>query len=174
MVARVVEPGQNGLGGLMADGEETSVEEAALAALEERAIAGTAKRRGDSLIRRGVFLRELRHGLAPATAARQAGMTTRQVYGLRKRDPAFAAQWDEAMLGVVDDVESVLVTKALRGNDKSIEMVLKAHRPEKYRERHEVQVVHDAVIEVNLIPAFQEASPDGEVIEDAEVTSEEP
>jgi hypothetical protein len=107
--------------------------------------------RGIDAPRRAVFLRELMRSPVVGVAARRAGLTRGAVYRERERDALFRAAWDQALTGAVDDVEQVLVEKAQGGDLKAIEMVLKAHRPERYRERHEVQVVQDAVIEVSLV-----------------------
>lgn len=107
--------------------------------------------RGIDLWRRSVFLQELLRTPVVGVAARRAGLSRGAVYRERERDGLFRAAWDQALVGAVDDVEQVLVEKAQGGDLRAIEMVLKAHRPERYRERHEVAVVQDAVIEVNLV-----------------------
>lgn len=114
---------------------------------ELRKMGGT----GIDLWRRSVFVRELLNTPVIGTAARRAGLTRGAVYRERERDDVFRRAWDQALVGAIDDVEQVLVEKAHGGDLKAIEMVLKAHRPERYRERHEVAVVQDAVIEVNLV-----------------------
>jgi hypothetical protein len=108
--------------------------------------------RGIDAQRKALFLRELMRSPVVGTAARRAGLTRSAVYRERDRNDLFRLAWEEALVGAVDDVEQVLVEKAQGGDLKAIEMVLKAHRPERYRDRHEVAVVADSVIEVTLVP----------------------
>ena len=112
------------------------------------------KRRSGSIdvVRRAIFIRELMRSPVVGTAARLAGLTRRAVYLERERSDLFRRAWDECLEGgAIDQVEGVLIEKAKGGDIRAIDMVLKAHRPERYRERHEVAVVSDSVIEVNLV-----------------------
>ena len=107
--------------------------------------------RGIDAPRKAMFLRELMRSPVVGTAARRAGLTRSAVYRERDRNDLFRVAWDQALVAAVDDVEQVLVEKAQGGDIKAIDMVLKAHRPERYRDRHEVAVVADSVIEVSLV-----------------------
>ena len=67
-------------------------------------------------------------------------MGRRTVYDLRERDPEFAAAWDSALFESVDRCEEKAFDMAWKGDSQLLQFILKAHRPEKYRERSEVAV----------------------------------
>jgi hypothetical protein len=106
---------------------------------------------GIDAVRRQAFLRELMRVPIVGVAARRAGLSISEVYRERDKSKIFRVACDQAMTSAIDDVEVVLVEKAYRGDLKAIEMFLKARRPERYRERHEVALVSDSTIEVNLV-----------------------
>lgn len=128
-------------------------DKSALALVIEKGDKSIRKQCGKGIdnYRRSLFVRELMRSPVVGTAARRAGLTRRMVYAERERNDEFRQAWDQAIAGAIDDVEEVLVEKAHGGDLKAIEMVLKAHRPERYRDRHEVAVVADSVIEVSLV-----------------------
>ena len=49
-----------------------------------------------------------------------------------RKDPAFAADWDNAHETAVDALEDIAVSRAKAENDKLLELLLKAKRPEVY------------------------------------------
>ena len=104
-------------------------------------------------LRRRMFFTELQRTPIIGVAARAAGLTVAKVRACREADPRFAAAWDHALTQSVDAVESKLLEKALAGDLRAIESVLKAKRPEEYRERLEVGVATRGIIEVDLVPA---------------------
>lgn len=83
-------------------------------------------------------------------AARLAGVSRQAAYQARESDPAFAAAWDDAVAASVDDLEG-RVFDATRTIDNPTAatlamFLLKAHRPEKYREK--VQAEHSGGVKV--------------------------
>lgn len=101
--------------------------------------------------RRAIFLRELSRSPVVGTAARAAGIPLAKAYRLKGSDPRFSAAWDEALTVAVDRVEEVAIARAMRKSDKLMEMVLKAKRPEEYRERVDVAVALRGEIIVDLV-----------------------
>lgn len=107
--------------------------------------------------RKELFLARLRKEPNITVAARAAGWARGYVYELRDDDPEFAAAWQEALDESVDLAESEVHRRAFKGSLKPVYQggvrvgsireysdtlaifLLKAHRPEKYREnlRHE-------------------------------------
>lgn len=102
------------------------------------------------------FLEALRE-LPDVTAAAQAiGMSRSYMYALKDGDPAFSAAWDAAIKVGLGAVEAELLRRAVTGIDEPVfyqgarvdtvkrksdvllMFYLKAHMPEKYRERVEV------------------------------------
>lgn len=106
---------------------------------------------------REVFLTTLRKTCNVSAAARAAGISRTAAYEHRA-DPVFAMAWDEAEQEALDGLESEAWRRGVEGVDKPIthqgkitatykeysdrmlELLLKAHRPEKYRERVSTEV----------------------------------
>lgn len=84
---------------------------------------------------RETFIAALRIQPNVSAASRLAGFGRSAVYAWRDDDPDFAAEWDEAIEESVDGLESVAWERALDNSDRMLEILLKAHRPEKYVER---------------------------------------
>lgn len=92
-----------------------------------------------------------------SAAARQVGMSRGYVYELKGLDAEFAQAWDEAVEAGIDDLEQEARRRAYEGTDEPVFyqgvevgtvrrysdtltiVLLKAHRPEKYRERYDVK-----------------------------------
>jgi hypothetical protein len=91
------------------------------------------------------FLDALRmHGVV-ARAAIEAGIHRDTAYFERSQDPLFAEQWAEALDRGVDMLEDVAKKRAYEGSDTLLIFLLKAHRPERYRET-------TRSIQVNITP----------------------
>jgi len=69
-----------------------------------------------------------------------AGVNRQHVYDAREQDEAFAAQWRDALDDAVDTLEEAARGRALKSSDLLMIFLLKAHRPDLYREttRHEL------------------------------------
>lgn len=117
---------------------------------------------------RELFLKELRRRGNVSDAARKAGVGRSTVYEWKAAEPDFAAAWDEAVEWAIDRMESEAYRRAVEGTKKPVigrvgkdedgilsdeqgkplylleysdtlmNTLLKAHRPEKYRERVDV------------------------------------
>lgn len=126
---------------------------------------------------RALFIEELRKRGNVSEAAAAASIGRRTAYELRERDPEFAAAWDEAVDAAVDAMEGEAWRRAVEGVDEPVfgrvakdedgqigvirkysdslmTTLLKAHRPEKYRERSEVQ--HSGRIEIEYVNDWRE------------------
>jgi transposase-like protein len=84
---------------------------------------------------RATFLDTFRATCNVSEAARAIGVSRRTVYNWRDRDPTFAAEWDDAEQEAIDALEKIARDRAIDGSDRMMEILLKAHRPEKYVER---------------------------------------
>jgi hypothetical protein len=103
------------------------------------------------------FLEHLRTTGNVCAAYRKAGLRARSwVYERREQDAGFARQWDEALADWADGLEAEAYRRAVEGTDKPLcyrgevfthvkeysdtllAMMLKAAKPEKYRERTDV------------------------------------
>lgn len=105
---------------------------------------------------RDKFLRRLAATGNVTAACRSAKISRQTAYNARAEDPHFAAAWDEALIvatellelearrraekGVLDPIyfQGQQVGKIRRYSDTLLIFLLKAHAPEKYRERLEV------------------------------------
>jgi hypothetical protein len=81
------------------------------------------------------FLAALRTGLSIANAAQAAGFGRGAAYVWRKEDPLFAADWDEAIEFGTDLLEDEARRRAMAGSDALIMFMLKARRPQQYKDR---------------------------------------
>jgi len=107
---------------------------------------------------RETFLDVLRETCNVSEAARAAGIGRRTAYEWRAADPAFAEAWKEAEEIAADKLEREAWRRAVDGTDKPIsfqgvitatykeysdrmlEILLKAHRPDKFVERSKSEV----------------------------------
>lgn len=105
---------------------------------------------------KAAFLDNLRDTANVTLAARSVGINTGTVYKHRRDDVLFAERWDEALNEAVDLLEAEAHRRAFRGTEEPVfykgdevgyvtkysdglaQFLLKAHRPDKYRERSQV------------------------------------
>jgi hypothetical protein len=89
---------------------------------------------------KAAFIASLRsHGNITA-ASMAAGINRDTAYKARERDPEFAAKWADALDQAVELLELTAHNRALVQSDTLMIFLLKAHRPEKYRERYDVNI----------------------------------
>lgn len=86
-----------------------------------------------------IFLTNLRNTANVRFACEKAEIGRRTAYDRREKFPEFKAAWDEAMEEACDALEAVAWSRAQAGSDLLTIFLLKAHRPEKYRENVHVQ-----------------------------------
>ena len=85
---------------------------------------------------RETFLKSLAISPNVSAACRAAKFSRKTAYNLKADDPVFSEAWDEVIEASIDELEIVARDRALRGeSDKLMEILLKAHRPEKYVEK---------------------------------------
>ena len=80
------------------------------------------------------FLDALRLSGIVTRAAEVAGIHRDTAYFERQRDPIFAQEWAAALDRGVDMLEDVAKHRAFEGSDTLLIFLLKAHRPQKYRD----------------------------------------
>ena len=85
---------------------------------------------------RETLVAALREGLSVGGSCVVAGISRRSYYDWRAEDPEFAAECDEAMDAGTDFLEDVARQRATESSDTLLIFLLKARRPEKYRETH--------------------------------------
>lgn len=125
---------------------------------------------------RETFIDALRETCNVSEAARVAKISRNTAYEHRKADPVFAEAWDEAEQEAADKLEREAWRRGVEGVDKPIvyqgaitdthkeysdrmlELLLKAHRPEKFKDRvaQELTGKDGGPIEVVETPASEQ------------------
>jgi hypothetical protein len=73
-------------------------------------------------------------------AATAAGVSRDAPYKRAQADPEFAASWLRSREDAVDSLEAECRRRALNGSDALLTFLLRAERPDKYRERVDVRL----------------------------------
>lgn len=90
---------------------------------------------------RETFLTVLAEACNVSAAARAAGFGRSAAYAWRADDEEFRAAWDEAIETAVDSLEETAWDRArIDKSDRMLEILLKAHRPEKYVEKYRAEI----------------------------------
>lgn len=108
---------------------------------------------------RETFLLQLREVPNVSAAARAAKLSRRAAYEWRDADEEFAADWDEAVQEATDGLEQVAWERAKNQSDRMLEILLKAHRPDKYVERQRIEHSGKTVTEIQLVALEGPSSP---------------
>lgn len=99
---------------------------------------------------RATFLRVLSETCNVSEAARAAKISRRAAYDWREADEKFAADWDDAEQTAADLLEKHAWDRAtVDKSDRMLEILLKAHRPDKFVERSRTE--HSGSIAVGRI-----------------------
>ena len=116
--------------------------------------------------KRSDFLAGLAGGLSVTGAAKLVGMGRSAAYKWRADDEAFAADWEDAIEEGTDDLEDRAMERAKSGqSDTMMIFMLKARRPEKYKERSHVENVNSGGVTYNVVTGI-EAAPNSKKDED--------
>lgn len=111
---------------------------------------------------RDLFIATLAEHCNVSEAARAAGIGRRTAYDWREADATFAEAWDEAEQEAADKLEKVAWDRAT-GTDKSdrmLEILLKAHRPEKFVDRIKAEHSGSVPVTFNFIRQAEAQSGD--------------
>ena len=80
-----------------------------------------------------LFLAVLKSGFSVARAAEAVGLTRQQALDLRAKDPSLCRRLGQCCIETaVDALEDIATSRAKAENDKLLELLLKAKRPEVY------------------------------------------
>lgn len=80
----------------------------------------TQRRDGWTETRREAFLTELSRTCNVMASCRAAGMSSGAIYPLRRRDAAFRAAWDEALLEGYRNLELTMLDRAINGMERPV------------------------------------------------------
>jgi hypothetical protein len=98
---------------------------------------------------REAFLQRLAETCNVSESARVAGIPRRTVYEWRDADPSFAAAWKDAEEQAADLLEMEAWKRATTDkSDRMLEILLKAHRPDKFTER--LKNEHSGAVTINV------------------------
>jgi hypothetical protein len=88
--------------------------------------------------KRAAFCERLANGFSVTEGAKAIGVERATVYLWRKKEPEFAAQWEAALDKGTEHLEDEAVKRATEGkSDTLLIFLLKARRPNVYREKYE-------------------------------------
>jgi hypothetical protein len=100
-------------------------------------LSGRARARRDW---RPAFLAGLRQSGTVTGGCKEASINSSTAYRARQRDEGFALKWAGVENELTDALESKAVELALDGNHHLLQFLLKARRPEVYREHQSVEL----------------------------------
>jgi hypothetical protein len=127
-------------------------------ALSNKGNGSRAHARARRLARwQAVFLKTLRRNPNVTAASRAARVNRVTAYRARE-DEAFAAKWDECLDASVDEVEEKAFKIAKDGDNQMIQFVLKAFRPDRYRETARLEV-DQRLVGVLIVPEKEQKDP---------------
>jgi hypothetical protein len=86
------------------------------------------------------FLDALTDGDSPTRACRRVGLARSAVYLWRATDPAFAAKWERSLEMGIDALEDECIQRAMDGSDMLLTFMLRARRPDKFRDCRSLDV----------------------------------
>jgi hypothetical protein len=86
------------------------------------------------------FLAALRNSANVRYSCEKAGIGRRTAYDRKEKDKDFANAWADALEDACDALEAVATTRARESSDVLMIFLLKAHRPEKFRENVNVKL----------------------------------
>lgn len=95
------------------------------------------------------FIEILSQSCNVTLACKGAGVDRTNAYIHRKEIPDFARAWDDAIEQAVDILEAEAWQRARKQSDVLMIFLLKAHKPEKYREK--VNLHHSGKIDVTRL-----------------------
>lgn len=108
----------------------------------ERLLAERAQKEADERAQKQAqFLAAFRDSGNVRASCFAAGIARRTAYDWRDAYPDFAAQWDAALDDAIDVLEAVAQQRAKATSDTLLIFLLKAHRPDKYRETYNVRLL---------------------------------
>jgi len=87
-----------------------------------------------------MFLSFLAEGNTVTMSARAIGVSRQAAYQYRELDDKFRQEWDHAVEEGIEVLENVAITRAKDNSDLLLMFMLKAKKPDVYREKIEINV----------------------------------
>jgi hypothetical protein len=114
------------------------------------------------------FLSVLRDTCNVRASCQAAGISRQAAYDYRDKDKAFRKQWADAIEDGIEVLEAAARQRAMSISDTLLIFLLKAHRPEVYRDRYEVKINYSALRSEAERIAKENDLPVEEVVAEAE------
>ena len=89
---------------------------------------------------KAAFIACLRNSANVRASCQAAGVRRTDAYKARDKDKKFASEWDEALQDALDILEAEMMKRAKSGSDTLMIFLMKAHRPEKYRDVYRTEL----------------------------------
>jgi hypothetical protein len=90
------------------------------------------------------FLEALEKGHSVGSACKVAKVGRTTAYEARQRDEEFAIAWRDLEDGAIEVLEAEAYRRAMSGSDRLMEFLLKARRPDVYRDRVDARRSEDS------------------------------
>jgi hypothetical protein len=94
---------------------------------------------GQTIIRKSEwktpFIERLQEGGSVTAAAESVGINRKTIYEVRKKDPVFADEMDDATSWCIQKAEDTLYTRAIDGQTAELIFFLKCRKPEIYGDK---------------------------------------
>lgn len=110
--------------------------------------------------RRAEYVKLIREGKGPITAARAVGMTLAAMNAHLEADLPFRLEVEEAKADLIEQLEEVAYKKALAGDFNALKMALESHLPDKWTKPSDtlnLNVNHEGDIDMAALHAKLDA-----------------
>jgi hypothetical protein len=124
--------------------QESPTQESFMAPTTETSPGAAPVFHGD--VRKDAVLQAYVEAGTVAGAARAGGISRQTFYDWIESDPSFANAVVMCRQELADDLEAEAFKRAREGSDTLLVFLLRAHRPERYRDRHVIEVVSPDVV----------------------------
>ena len=88
-------------------------------------------------------------------ACKKAKVKRTTAYKHRRYDPEFAKAWTEALAEAIDVIEGSLITRAISDDTTAAIFLLKAHKPDLYREKFTAEIAGIGGAPIKLVTPIE-------------------
>ena len=101
------------------------------------------------------FLSALSKAANVSLACQESAISRQTAYRWKDEDKEFSSNWDQALDDGVDMLEGIALNRARKNSDTLMMFLLRAHKPQKYRERCDFNLKNDPEFK-RTVTAFAE------------------
>lgn len=110
---------------------------------------------GKAEVWRPRFLTALAEKGNVVSACKKAKVDHKTVYKHKRFDPEFASDWKDALGEAIDSLEGALIQRGIRDDTTAAIFLLKAHKPELYRERFTAEIAGIGGAPIRLVTPIE-------------------